>query len=79
MRAINVVAALLGHPIQWDTETVGCEPSLSSLPASDQRPFAEALAELAAWLAAGGNAREFLVVFLDDQRDIATWVRSTPS
>ena len=74
VRAINVVASLLGHPIHWDTETVGCEPSLSSLPVFDQRPFAEALAELAAWLGAPGNEREFLVVFLDDQRDIATWV-----
>lgn len=76
VRAVNLVATLLGHPIHWDTETVGCDPSLSSLPVLDQRGFADALAELAAWLAAPGNEREFLVLFLDDQADIKTWVRA---
>ena len=75
VRAVNLVASLLGHPIHWDTETVGCDPSLSSLPVGDQRRFSDALAELAAWLGAPGNEREFLLVFLDDQPDIKAWVR----
>ena len=76
VRAVNLVATLLGHPIHWDTETVGCDPSLSSLPVLDQRGFADALAELAAWLGAPGNEQEFLVLFLDDQADIKSWVRN---
>jgi hypothetical protein len=75
VRAVNLVASLLGHPFHWDTETVGCDPSLSSLPVADQRSFSDALAELAAWLAAPANAREFLLLFLDDQPDIKAWVR----
>ena len=55
---------------------VGCDPSLSSIPVLAQRSFADALAELAAWLAQPENQREFLLVFLDDQLDIKTWVSS---
>ena len=75
VKAVNLVATLLGHPINWDTETVGCEPSLSSIPVAAQRRFAGALAELAAWLAQPGREEEFLLVFLDDQPDIQAWVR----
>ncbi len=53
---------------------VGCDPSLSSIPVLAQRSFADALAELAAWLAQAQNQDEFLLVFLDDQPDIKTWV-----
>ncbi len=74
IRAVNVVASLLGHPIHWDTETVGCNPSLSSIPVTMQRSFADALAELSTWLALPENKEEFLVVFLDDQMDLQTWV-----
>ena len=74
VKAVNLVATLLGHPIHWDTETVGCEPSLSSIDVTAQRSFADALAELAAWLALPGNEQEFLLVFLDDQPDIKDWV-----
>ncbi len=35
--AMNVVAKLLEHPIRWDSETVGCQPSLSSIATTDQR------------------------------------------
>ncbi|EIE27018.1 hypothetical protein COCSUDRAFT_83577 [Coccomyxa subellipsoidea C-169] len=73
IRAVNVVASLLGHPIHWDTETVGCNPSLSSIPVTMQRSFADALAELSTWLALPENKEEFLVVFLDDQMDLQTW------
>lgn len=75
VKAVNLVASLLGHPIHWDTETVGCNPSLSSIPVTVQRSLADALAELAAWLAVPGNEEEFLLVFLDDQPDIKSWVR----
>ena len=53
---------------------VGCDPSLSSIPVLAQRSFADALAELAAWLAQPQNQDEFLLVFLDDQPDIKSWV-----
>jgi hypothetical protein len=75
IRAVNVVASLLGHPIHWDTETVGCNPSLSSIPVTLQRSFADALAELSSWLFSAEHQEEFLVVFLDEQMDIYTWVR----
>ena len=32
--------------------------------------------QIAEWLALPGNEDEFLVLYLDDQRDIFTWVRS---
>lgn len=35
--ALNALAALFGHPLQWDAETLGCDPSMSSIPAGDQR------------------------------------------
>ena len=41
--AVNLVAKLLGHPIHWDSETIGCNPSLSSIPVAEQRTFASAL------------------------------------
>ena len=58
-----------------DTETVGCDPSLSSIPVRDQRSFADALAEVAAWLAAPGRGREVLLLYLDDQPHLLEWVR----
>lgn len=58
---------------------VGCDPSLSSIPVLAQRSFADALAELAAWLAQPKNQDEFLLVFLDDQPDIKTWVSNRMS
>ena len=60
-----------------DTETVGCDPSLSSISVRDQRSFADALAEVAAWLAAPGRGREMLLVYLDDQPDLLDWVRAS--
>lgn len=72
--ALNVLAKLLHHPIQWDSETIGCQPSLSSIPAAEQRTLLTAMQELADWLAMPQNQHEFLVVFLDDQMDLAAWV-----
>lgn len=74
IQTINVVAKLLGHPIQWDTETVGCDPSLSSIPVLEQRLLHDALAEVHAWLDTPENAGEFLVIYFDDQIDLQAWV-----
>ena len=72
--ALNVLAKLLHHPIQWDSETIGCQPSLSSIPAAEQRTLLTAMQELADWLAVPQNEQEFLIVFFDDQMDLAAWV-----
>ncbi|KAL3139980.1 hypothetical protein ABBQ38_004267 [Trebouxia sp. C0009 RCD-2024] len=71
--ALNVLAKLLHHPIQWDSETIGCQPSLSSIPAAEQRTLLTAMQELADWLALPQNQQEFLIVFFDDQMDLAAW------
>ena len=72
--AFNVLAKLLHHNIRWDSETIGCEPSLSSIPAAEQRTLLTAMQELANWLAMPQNEKEFLIVFFDDQMDLASWV-----
>ena len=72
--AFNVLAKLLHHNIRWDSETIGCEPSLSSIPAAEQRTLLTAMQELADWLAMPQNEKEFLIVFFDDQMDLASWV-----
>ena len=77
--AFNVLAKLLHHPIRWDSETIGCEPSLSSIPAAEQRTLLTALQEVAAWLAMPQNKDEFLIVFFDDQMDLAAWVSCSGS
>jgi hypothetical protein len=74
---LNHLAALFGHRVRWDTETLGCSPSLSSIPAGQQRLVASALAEVGAWLQAPENADEFLVVYFDDEHDLREWVRAT--
>ena len=35
--ALNFIAKLLHRRIRWDTETLGCVPSLSSSPSMEQR------------------------------------------
>lgn len=69
--SLNYVAKLLGWKIQWDSETIGCKPSLSSIPASEQRRLEDALIEIATWL--NGTSNEFLVVFFDDEFDLSKW------
>lgn len=71
--ALNAVAKLIGSEIQWDSETIGCSPSLSSIPASEQRPLNDALEEIATWLHAPENAHEFLMIFFDDETDLLRW------
>ena len=77
--AVNFVAKLLGHPIHWDTETVGCEPSLSSIAVTDQRLFKDALQEIKAWLDLPKNTHEFVMLYLDDQLDLSLWVGTSSS
>ncbi|GAX74849.1 hypothetical protein CEUSTIGMA_g2295.t1 [Chlamydomonas eustigma] len=71
---INVVARMLGRSeLAWDTETVGCSPSLSSIPVSDQRLFRDSVSEVADWLAMPENSKEVLMIILDNQRDLSAW------
>lgn len=77
VRALNTLAKLLGHRIRWDTETLGCDPSLSSIPSLEQRTLVDALEEVAAWMGAPGNEDELVVLFFDDQPNLATWVRAS--
>lgn len=59
-----------------DTETIGCDPSLSSIPTNEQRTLDTALAEVAQWMAAPANSGEFVTLFFDDQTDLMEWVRN---
>ncbi|RHY86214.1 hypothetical protein DYB35_010589 [Aphanomyces astaci] len=69
----NKVAKRLGIEIEWDSETVGCSPSLSSIPAHSQRPVQAALDEIAAWLHQPENAHEFLLIYFDDEANLLKW------
>ncbi|OQR86213.1 hypothetical protein ACHHYP_10849 [Achlya hypogyna] len=70
---INAIAKLLGMEIQWDSETVGCKPSLSSIPAHQQRPALLALQEIASWVHAPANDGEFVLIYFDDQANLLKW------
>nr|CCA25756.1 conserved hypothetical protein [Albugo laibachii Nc14] len=71
VKILNDIAKHLGTEIEWDSETIGCKPSLSSIPAIEQRSVDKALEEIAIWLHA--NENEFLLVFFDDDDDLADW------
>ena len=73
VRALNTVAKIMGKHIRWDTETMGCDPSLSSIPAMTQRTLTDALQEVADWMKIEENQDEFLVVFFDDQPNLGEW------
>ncbi|GMF45045.1 unnamed protein product [Phytophthora lilii] len=73
IEVFNEIAKMLGTGIEWDSETIGCKPSLSSIPSKEQRPLKEALSELSTWLHAPENADEFLMVFFDDETDLMKW------
>jgi len=62
-----------------DTETIGCDPSLSSIPVGEQRSLDSALQEVADWMAAPGNEAEFVTLFFDDQSDLGDWVGALTS
>ena len=70
VEALNYVAKTLGYDVRWDTETVGCNPSLSSIPADYQRLFVDALLEIKSWMDDPRNGREFLIIYLDDEPDL---------
>ncbi|KAI3432222.1 hypothetical protein D9Q98_003784 [Chlorella vulgaris] len=71
--AVNLVARLLHRPIRWDTESLGCQPSLSSIPVLEQRLLTDALQEIRDWMDAPGNSDEFLLLYFDDQPNLQTW------
>jgi hypothetical protein len=50
VRAINLALKLLHRTIRWDTETLGCSPSLSSIPSQEQRSLTDALKEIKGWM-----------------------------
>eukprot|EP00892_Ulva_mutabilis_P001819 jgi/Ulvmu1/11638/UM008_0042.1 len=70
---LNSISKLTGNRIRWDTETIGCSPSLSSIPVRDQRLVSAVLQEIVAWLRVPANADEFLIIFFDDEKDIVKW------
>lgn len=72
--ALNFVAKLLHRHIRWDTETLGCVPSLSSIPSVEQRLLTDAMQEIKEWMVAPENADEFLILYFDDQLNLQTWV-----
>ena len=73
VEALNVVAKILGYNLRWDTETVGCDPSLSSIPARYQRTLKDALQEIKSWMDSSDNNEQFLIIYLDDEPDLETW------
>lgn len=82
VRDLNAVLDALGlGELKWDTETVGCDPSLSGLPAKDQRSAESAVEEIAEWIynasaATTGNGSApdaFVTLFLDDNGDLVRW------
>lgn len=75
VEALNLVAKILGYDIRWDTETVGCNPSLSSIPSNYQRTLLDAFEEIRAWMDRPENQQEFLILYLDDEPDLQPWVR----
>ncbi|KAG7674064.1 hypothetical protein Ndes2526B_g02453 [Nannochloris sp. 'desiccata'] len=73
VKALNTVAKILGHHIRWDTETMGCDPSLSSIPSMLQRTLKDALQEIKAWMDVPENQDELVVLFFDDQPNLGQW------
>jgi hypothetical protein len=73
VEALNFVAKSFGYDIRWDTETVGCDPSLSSIPANFQRTLLDALEEIRDWMQDARNENEFLILYLDDEPDLREW------
>lgn len=73
VRTLNALAKLFGMTIHWDTETLGCNPSLSSIAAKDQRTLNDALQEIKLWMDKEDNVNELLVLFFDDQPDLQRW------
>eukprot|EP01026_Neomeris_dumetosa_P039188 TRINITY_DN320_c0_g1_i5.p1 TRINITY_DN320_c0_g1~~TRINITY_DN320_c0_g1_i5.p1 ORF type:complete len:478 (-),score=57.15 TRINITY_DN320_c0_g1_i5:483-1841(-) len=70
---VNIIAKALGHPMHWDTETLGCKPSLSAIPVGDQAYFIDDLREIRDWLNSTDNQEDFIILFLDAQPDLQHW------
>lgn len=70
---MNKIAKLFGSKIQWDSQTIGCKPSMSSIPASEQRHVESAIEEIADWIHRRENQDEFVILFFDDQSNLGKW------
>ena len=70
---LNSIASKLHMNLNWDTETLGCKPSLSNIPAKDSRTFLSALKEINNWLNLTKHKNEILLIYLDCQDDLEKW------
>jgi len=73
VRFLNKLAKQVGWSIRWDTSTIGCVPSLSSLPASEQRTLEDSFQEIKIWLDKSENQNEFMILYLDDLPNLLEW------
>jgi len=72
---VNDYLEQYGVQIKWDSESIGCQPSLSGIPATDQRPLSDALEEIATWL--NSHPDEFLILYFDNEPDDGDWGTAT--
>eukprot|EP01091_Cochliopodium_minus_P013586 TRINITY_DN4406_c0_g1_i1.p1 TRINITY_DN4406_c0_g1~~TRINITY_DN4406_c0_g1_i1.p1 ORF type:complete len:489 (-),score=87.88 TRINITY_DN4406_c0_g1_i1:22-1488(-) len=59
--------------LHWDTNTIGCDPSASSIPAHKQRSLESGFIEITNWINLPENKNEFVLFFFDDQMDLERW------
>lgn len=71
---IEGFAGLAGRKFLYDTSQIGCFPSLSSVPADEQRLFRDLMGEVRAWADRPENSGEFLVIYLDSTDLLTQWV-----
>lgn len=64
-----------GRQFTWATNLVGCNPSLSSIPADEQRLARDAFREIRQWLDSPDSRGEFIVLYIDTDSNVKNWVR----
>lgn len=67
---VKLASKVLGIPIDWDTETIGCF-GVASGPGPRERTFADGLADIAAGIRA--HPGFFYFVYLDLEPDLESW------
>mmetsp|Transcript_8051 Transcript_8051/g.25247 ORF Transcript_8051/g.25247 Transcript_8051/m.25247 type:complete len:523 (+) Transcript_8051:2-1570(+) len=72
-KLVKELSAILGVPIDWDSETLGCFGVPDELPGPHEWHMPQALVEIRTWLERAENADEVLVIMLDDQEDLLEW------
>lgn len=70
LEVVNEESKKYERKLQLDRGIPGCDPNLGSILSSDFRTFDDALSEISDWLHALENAKEFLMVFLDENTDL---------